>query len=401
MVHNSHQTHQNRLPRVLSVVGARPNFMKVAPLDRAFARLNAVKPILEHQIVHTGQHYDAAMSDAFFRDLAMPIPDYFLGVGSGSHAEQTARVMVEFEKVCHTAQPDLVIVVGDVNSTVACALTAKKLGIAVAHIEAGLRSFDRTMPEELNRLATDALCDYAFVTEQSGVENLVNEGWSTRRDALWLVGNTMIDSLHHALPVARSSLCLQEFGVQAGQYVLLTLHRPSNVDDKEQLVGLVDGVLGVLAEYNVDCVFPVHPRTRENMKTFGLMSRLVENSRIKLLEPQGYITFLALMMNARLVLTDSGGVQEETTVLSIPCLTLRTTTERPITCEIGTNTLVEPQPESIRRALHRALARPQQQTAIPPLWDGNAADRIASLVVERILPALVPDYHYHHLSSVS
>lgn len=371
------------LPVILSVVGARPNFMKVAPLHRVFTA-SEYQGLLSHRIVHTGQHYDAAMSDAFFRDLEMPEPAYFLGVGSGTHAEQTAKVMVEFEKVCMDAKPALVLVVGDVNSTIAATLTATKLGIPVAHVEAGLRSGDRTMPEELNRIATDALSDYAFVTEQSGVDNLLRENF--RQDRLYLVGNTMIDSLHFALPKARQSSILRELGVQLQEYALVTLHRPSNVDDETQLRLLVEILMDTARSCAV--VFPVHPRTKKNLERFGLLSRIESERRFILTEPQGYVHFLAMMMNARFVMTDSGGVQEETTALGVPCITLRTTTERPITCEIGTNILVPPTPDNIRRALNNALENNNTKPAsVPPLWDGQAAERIATIVLRDCLGA--------------
>jgi UDP-N-acetylglucosamine 2-epimerase (non-hydrolysing) len=365
--------------RILSVVGARPNFMKVAPIHRAFQTPHYAL-LIEHQIVHTGQHYDAAMSDAFFNDLEMPAPAYFLGVGSGSHAEQTAKVMVGFEKVCLEAKPALVLVVGDVNSTIAATLTAKKLDIPVAHVEAGLRSFDRTMPEELNRIATDALCDYAFVTEQSGVDNLLRENF--QKAHCYLVGNTMIDSLYFALPKARESAILQTVGVNAQKYVLATLHRPSNVDEPAQLRALVDILTETAREYAV--VFPIHPRTRKNIQEFGLSDVLAASPNIHLIEPQGYINFLALMMNAKLVMTDSGGVQEETTALGVPCLTLRTTTERPITCELGTNILVQPETEAIRTALHNALHTSPKLASVPPLWDGKAAERICEILLRTV-----------------
>ncbi len=370
---------------ILSVVGARPNFMKVAPLHRAFA---AHSDRVRHSIVHTGQHYDAAMSDAFFRDLQMPEPAFFLGVGSGGHAEQTARVMVEFEKVCLAEQPAMIIVVGDVNSTIACTLTAKKLDIPVAHVEAGLRSFDRTMPEELNRIATDALCDFAFVTEQSGVDNLLREGWSSRADNIFLVGNTMIDSLHFALPAARESSVLAQHRLKPSTYVLATLHRPSNVDEPTQLRALLEILAEVTQTYHRDVVFPVHPRTRKNIERFGLagLFDLVTSAKgLHLLEPQGYIDFLALMMHADVVLTDSGGVQEETTALGVPCLTLRTTTERPVTCTLGTNVLVRPVPNAIRNALQSVFTESRKSATLPPLWDGKAAERITTTILNTCL----------------
>ncbi|MCS6808557.1 MAG: UDP-N-acetylglucosamine 2-epimerase (non-hydrolyzing) [Bacteroidota bacterium] len=372
-------------PRILSVVGARPNFMKVAPLHRVFTS-SKYQALVEHQIVHTGQHYDAAMSDAFFQDLEMPQPTYFLGVGSGSHAEQTAKVLVEFEKVCLQVKPSLVIVVGDVNSTLAATLSAVKLGIPVAHVEAGLRSGDRHMPEELNRIATDALADFAFVTEQSGLENLRRENFASER--MYLVGNTMIDSLYFVLPKAQQSRVLMELGVYSQEFALVTLHRPSNVDDKNQLTALVEILLDVASTCRV--VFPAHPRTRNSLEKFGLMHRMQTHANVIVTEPQSYVRFLALMMHARFVMTDSGGVQEETTVLGVPCLTLRTTTERPITCTLGTNTLVLPTPENIRQAVYDVMydthdRKVLRSSSIPPLWDGHAAERIAAIVVRECL----------------
>ncbi len=366
------------MKRILSVVGARPNFMKVAPLHRAFATYAGK---VEHSICHTGQHYDASMSDAFFQDLEMPQPRFFLGVGSGSHAQQTARVMVEFEKVLEEYAPDLVIVVGDVNSTIACVLTATKMHIATAHVEAGLRSFDRSMPEEINRMATDAICDYCFVTEQSGMDHLTREGWQANR--VFFVGNTMIDSLHYALPKANQSTIVSELSLRPNDYVLMTLHRPSNVDDEAQLRMLLELFAELSAERQV--VFPVHPRTRKNIQDFGLQQLVDVHANIKLIDPQGYINFLSLMSNADFVMTDSGGIQEETTALRIPCLTLRTTTERPSTVDIGSNILLDPSAEAIRREMKLLLSGKRKQGQIPPLWDGHAAERITRVVVDSIL----------------
>lgn len=362
------------MKRVISVVGARPNFMKVAPIHRAFAHYDNI----EHLIVHTGQHYDAAMSDAFFRDLEMPEPAVFLGVGSGSHAAQTARVMVEFEKICQDLKPDLVVVVGDVNSTIACTLSAVKVGVPVAHVEAGLRSFDRAMPEEINRIATDAICDYYFVTEQSGVDNLLRENKPAER--IFFTGNTMIDSLQYALPRAREVAVAEEFGLIAGQYALVTLHRPSNVDEPGQLRRLLE----LLAELSLQrvIVMPLHPRTRKNIELFGLEHLVDSASALHLMEPQGYVRFLSLMMHADFVLTDSGGIQEETTALGIPCITMRTTTERPITCELGTNILVEPEPALLETALQAMLTQTRKPGVVPPLWDGRAAERIVSIIAD-------------------
>ncbi|MBI3258748.1 MAG: UDP-N-acetylglucosamine 2-epimerase (non-hydrolyzing) [Ignavibacteriae bacterium] len=365
------------MKKIISVVGARPNFMKVAPIHRAFNKY----PNVEHLILHTGQHYDAAMSDAFFQDLDMPQPAYFMGVGSGSHAEQTAKVMVEFEKAMLELKPDFVIVVGDVNSTIACTLTSVKMGIPTAHVEAGLRSGDRGMPEEINRIATDSICDYWFVTEQSGLDNLLQNG--SPKEKVFFVGNTMIDSLHYALPKADKSDILNEIGLKPKEYVLVTMHRPSNVDEPKQLGELLE----ILAELSKDriVVFPVHPRTRKNIASHGLNRIIEQNPNIKLIDPQGYISFLAMMKNSDFVLTDSGGIQEETTALGVPCMTIRTTTERPITCEIGTNTLIEPTSDGIRKGIHSILNSRRKTGQIPPLWDGHASDRIAEIIVTQCL----------------
>ncbi len=352
--------------------------MKVAPLHRAFARYAGS---IQHSICHTGQHYDAAMSDAFFQDLDMPAPRYFLGIGSGSHAEQTARVMVEFEKVLLEARPDLVIVVGDVNSTIACVLTAAKLHIPTVHVEAGLRSFDRTMPEEINRMATDAICDYCFVTEQSGMDHLLHDGIA--EDRCFFVGNTMIDSLHYALPKAEQSTIVQDLGLQSGSYVLMTIHRPSNVDSSDQLRMLLELFCELSAERDV--VFPVHPRTRKNIAQSGLEDLLSAHPRVKLIDPQGYVPFLALMKNADFVMTDSGGIQEETTALGVGCITLRTTTERPVTVELGTNVLIAPTRENMQREIERMLHGKRKEGVVPLLWDGHAAERIADIVAQQIL----------------
>lgn len=357
------------MKRILSVVGARPNFMKVAPIHRAFG---AYSRTWEHHIVHTGQHYDAAMSDAFFRDLDMPHPSWFLGVGSGSHAEQTARVMTGFEQVLLEAKPDYVIVVGDVNSTIACALVSVKLGIRTAHVEAGLRSFDRTMPEEINRMATDAIVDDLFVTEESGLKHLAHDGVASER--VHFVGNTMIDSLHYALPKAMASSILTDLALEPGGYALVTMHRPSNVDEPAQLRMLID-VLSTIAE-NQPLVFPVHPRTRKNLQSMGIEIP----AGLKMIDPLGYVDFLALMRSSAFTLTDSGGIQEETTALQVPCITARTTTERPVTVEIGTNILVEPSATGILTAVARIRAGDIRIGTVPPLWDGAAAKRIAEVI---------------------
>ncbi len=355
--------------RILSVVGARPNFMKVAPIHRAF---EAASDLFHHSIVHTGQHYDAAMSDAFFQDLDMPHPEWFLGVGSGSHAQQTARVMTGFEDVCLEAKPDYVIVVGDVNSTIACALVSVKMGIRTAHVESGLRSFDRAMPEEINRLATDAIVDDLFVTEASGRDNLLREGVDPSR--IHFVGNTMIDSQVYALPKAERSRIHEQLFLEQGSYALVTLHRPSNVDVEDRLRMLM-GTLEIIAERCL-VVFPVHPRTRKHLETWGI----VPSPRVRLIDPVGYVDFLALMKGARLTLTDSGGIQEETTALGVPCVTARTTTERPSTVLEGTNVLVQPERGPILAAVEDVLDGRIKQGRVPELWDGHAAERIVDVL---------------------
>jgi UDP-N-acetylglucosamine 2-epimerase (non-hydrolysing) len=343
--------------------------MKIAPLVEAL-RIRAPRfPELQTMLVHTGQHYDSRMSDEFFRDLDMPEPDIHLGAGSGTHAEQTARVMVAFEKICLERKPALVVVVGDVNSTLACALAAKKLEIPVAHVEAGLRSDDMRMPEEINRRCTDIVSDLLFTTERSADRNLLREGCSRRR--IHFVGNTMIDSLHRhleralALPLPAS--------LDAGAYGLLTLHRPSNVDDPNTLRGLLQAINQVAER--IPIVFPAHPRTAQRLAGIPLQDGLL------VLEPLGYLAFLGLMARARLVLTDSGGIQEETTVLGVPCITLRENTERPITCTVGTNTLAGTDPRQILEVTLRVLESPPPKNRIPEKWDGHAAERIADYLV--------------------
>lgn len=366
------------MKKVISVVGARPNFMKVAPIDRAFKKYSDT---IEHIIVHTGQHYDHKMSAAFFQDLKMPEPKYYLNVGSGSHAEQTAKVMIEFEKVCNEVKPDLVLVVGDVNSTIAATLTAVKLGIKVAHVEGGLRSRDRSMPEEINRIATDSICNYCFVTEQAGIDNLLAESYP--KDNIYHVGNTMIDSQCYALPMTKNSNALKANNLKAKEYVLVTIHRPSNVDDPKQLEMLLN-VFNYLSK-DRKVVFPIHPRTLKNVTNFGLNKLIEKNKNIIFLEPLGYIDFLALMEQADFIMTDSGGIQEETTALKIPCLTIRTTTERPITTEIGTNLLIYPDYENITNAINDILNKPRKIGEVPKMWDGKAAERITSIIVKDIL----------------
>ncbi|HMF58070.1 MAG TPA: UDP-N-acetylglucosamine 2-epimerase (non-hydrolyzing) [Pyrinomonadaceae bacterium] len=361
--------------KVINVVGARPNFMKVAPIVEAMRRrASAFAPVM----VHTGQHYDEQMSDAFFRDLGLPRPEVYLGVGSGTHAAQTASVMQSFEPVVLSEKPDWVLVVGDVNSTLACALVCAKLLVPVAHVEAGLRSRDRTMPEEINRLLTDQLADLLLTPSHDADENLLREGIPPRR--IKLVGNVMIDSLFAQLKRAESSSVREEFGVAGGDYAVVTLHRPSNVDEREAF----SGILGALEEISrrIKIIFPAHPRTRKAIAAFGLDERIARAENLHLVEPLGYLDFLRLYSGARLVLTDSGGIQEETTALSIPCLTLRENTERPITVEMGTNKIVGTNAERIVSAAHEVLNTPREKfsSRVPPLWDGHTADRILDAI---------------------
>ncbi len=360
--------------KIISVVGARPNFMKVAPLHRS---LEKHSNLFEHLICHTGQHYDYEMSQAFFKDLNLPEPNFYLGVGSGSHSEQTAKIMIEFEKVCLRAEPDLVIVVGDVNSTIAASLTAVKMGILTAHIEAGLRSFDRKMPEEINRIATDSICDFHFVTEQSGVDNLLREGH--KLESIFFVGNTMIDSLVYILPKIEKSKILNQLGLENQDFALMTLHRPSNVDDRTQLSNLIDVIEFICSRLKL--VFPIHPRTRKNIEEFGFERRIDNIKNLITTEPLGYIDFVKLMKNSRFVITDSGGIQEETTFLKIPCITMRTTTERPVTCLIGTNRLVYPEKSKLIDAVQEVLSNPETDAQIPKYWDGKASERIVEIIL--------------------
>ena len=350
--------------RLVVVAGARPNFMKVAPLMWELGR----RPGTEAFLVHTGQHYDRVMSHLFFEELSIPRPDVDLGVGSGSHAVQTAEVMKRFEPVLLDHRPDVVVVVGDVNSTVACALTAVKLGVPVAHVEAGLRSFDRTMPEEINRVLTDAISRWLFVTERSAVENLRREGIAD--DQVHFVGNVMIDTLLATRALCERSTILDDLGVAGRPYAVLTLHRPANVDDPRVFSGLMGAVERLQRELPI--VFPVHPRTRKALDG----SAAAGLPGLRLADPLGYLDFMKLLGDARLVLTDSGGIQEETTVLGVPCLTLRNNTERPVTVDQGTNVLVGLDPSRIVEAGLDALSAPVRPGRVPELWDGRAASRI-------------------------
>jgi len=356
--------------KVMNVVGARPNFMKVAPIVAAMKRAGTkFQPL----VVHTGQHYDAAMSDSFFRDLELPEPDTHLGVGSASHAAQTAAVMERFEPVVLSEKPDWVLVVGDVNSTLACALVCVKLGVKVAHVEAGLRSRDRTMPEEINRLLTDQIADLLLTPSADADANLRAEGIPQER--IRLVGNVMIDSLLRNLERARASQIKHELGVGDAEYGVLTLHRPSNVDQRETFARILSALESITKTLPV--IFPVHPRTRKTIAELGLSDRVAAMTNLRLIDPLGYLDFLNLYSSARLVLTDSGGIQEETTFLNIPCLTLRENTERPITVELGTNVIVGTDTNRIVAAANAALnGSAKKSPSSIPLWDGHASERI-------------------------
>jgi UDP-N-acetylglucosamine 2-epimerase (non-hydrolysing) len=363
--------------KIINIVGARPNLPKISPLMREMQR----HPEIESILVHTGQHYDETLSDIFFRQMGIPAPHVNLEVGSGSHAAQTAEILKRIEPVLLERKPDLALVVGDVNSTLAVSLAAVKLGIRVAHVEAGLRSFDRSMPEEINRLVTDALADYLFVTEQDAIENLLKEG--RPRESIHLVGNVMIDSLRHFLPLAQQSRIGEELDLKNAsgwrRFAVLTLHRPSNVDSIEKLTELL-GAMNVIAA-QIPVVFPVHPRTQQRLAQAGIK----HHPELRLISPIGYLDFLCLLSKATLVLTDSGGIQEETTALGVPCLTVRTNTERPITISEGTNLLVGTDPGIIIAAAQDILAGKGKVGGIPPLWDGHAAERIVDILL-RALP---------------
>jgi UDP-N-acetylglucosamine 2-epimerase (non-hydrolysing) len=383
--------------KILIVVGARPNFMKAAPILKAIREFNAhrgewAEPITPF-LVHTGQHYGAQMSDAFFSDLDLPTPDAFLDVGSGSHSEQTAEIMKRFEPVLLREAPDALLVVGDVNSTLACALVAAKLPIKVrpviAHVEAGLRSFDRSMPEEINRILTDQLSDLLFVTEDRALNNLRLEGIPGSR--VHFVGNTMIDSLREYAPRAEFSPVLERLGLSRGEYALMTLHRPGNVDDRDSLLEIFEGLNELAVSRRI--LFPAHPRTRKQVREFGLENYFREpniaangnrkSSGIEIVDPQGYLDFLCLMKHTRIVITDSGGIQEETTALGVPCVTVRENTERPVTVQLGTNILAGTRRDGIRGAIRSQLAA-KRSARIPELWDGRAAARIVGILAERL-----------------
>ena len=371
--------------KILNIVGARPNFMKIAPLHSVFQK----HPQIESKIVHTGQHYDEKMSDIFFNQLGLPEPHYHLGICGGSHTYQKANVMLKFEEVLEQECPDIVLVVGDVNATAACSIVAIKMGIPTVHVEAGLRSGDRTMPEEINRIITDAICNHLFVTEHSGLINLAREG--VKEEKVSFVGNVMIDSLIHFRAKA-NKLCLGNIlanqlnsrtssQLAPKEYMLMTMHRPHNVDNKKGLKAILKMVENASRHKKV--VFAIHPRTSNNLKKFGLYTALEGIEGLILLPPQGYLQFLKLMDNAALVITDSGGIQEETTYLQVPCITFRDTTERPITVELGTNILMSDlNPETVRLKMESILNGASKQGTIPPFWDGHASERIANILVK-------------------
>jgi UDP-N-acetylglucosamine 2-epimerase (non-hydrolysing) len=378
----------------MSIAGARPNFIKLASIVNAIDRHNEQvkekKEISEkqihHIIVHTGQHYDRQMSTAFFQDLDLPDPDVNLEVGSGSHAAQTAEIMIKFEPVLLKHQPDILLVVGDVNSTVACALVAAKIQYPdknsirrpkIVHVEAGLRSFDREMPEEINRILTDALSDVLFVTEESGKTNLLAEG--VAKDKIHFVGNVMIDTLHQHIEKISYSKIKQKLGVQF-PYILLTLHRPSNVDEKEILQELIGGIHEISEQCHI--VFPVHPRTKHHLEEFNLWYSLANNHQITLSEPLGYLDFLCLLNDAVAVITDSGGIQEETTTLQVPCVTLRKNTERPVTVTVGSNYLIGTNISSLLVTIKSILHGDEKKCGIPRYWDGKASERIIDRLIE-------------------
>jgi len=367
--------------KIISVVGARPNFMKIAPLAREFAKSKKI----EHQIVHTGQHYDRKMSKLFFEDLKIPKPDVHMGVGSGTHTVQTAKIMIGFEQVLLESKPDLVIVVGDVNSTVACALTATKMQIPVAHIEAGLRSNDRGMPEELNRLVTDTLSDLFFTTCKEADTNLIGSG--AMKEQIFFVGNLMIDTLLFNIKRAKSSDVLKKLDLKKGKFALLTMHRPSNVDDEDGLETLYQIVKNT--EQHIDVVFPIHPRTKSQLQSYGLLKKFKALKGLTMIPPQGYLDFLKLMSNSKLILTDSGGIQEESSALGIPCLTLRDSTERPITVSHGTNYLVGNDIDNVHRHLLKILSGRNKKGGTIAKWDGKTSARIRKILESEQAKALL------------
>ncbi len=361
--------------KIVNVVGARPNFMKIAPICEEIRKYPGIEPYL----LHTGQHYDHAMSELFFKNLGLPEPDRYLGIGSGSHGEQAGRIMIAFEATLDEVQPDLVIVVGDVNSTIACGLVAVKMGVKLAHVEAGLRSFDRSMPEEVNRVLTDQISDYLFTTEVTARDNLTREGVSD--DKIFFVGNVMIDTLLRHRQQASKREVLTDLGIAPRAYALVTLHRPANVDDRRILTGLIHALCAISERLPV--VFPVHPRTRQRLVDFELEAEMRGYPDLRLRAPLGYLDFLQCMDNARCVITDSGGIQEETTVLGVPCVTTRENTERPVTVVEGTNVVVGRDSQRLLDAVHNILSGEGKAGRSPELWDGKAAERIVNILWER------------------
>ena len=358
---------------ILLVVGARPNFMKMAPLYSEIKKRNL--PVL---LLHTGQHYDKEMSKVFFDDLGMPEPDIYLGVGSASHAKQTAKIMIDFEEICIKEKPAIVVVAGDVNSTIACALVATKLSIPVGHVEAGLRSFDMDMPEEINRILTDRISSLLFTPSKDANENLINEGMN--KENIKLVGNIMIDSLLNNVEKASTSKIHKKIKIEKENYALITLHRPSNVDYEDSLSRIMNAL--EIISNDIKIVFPIHPRTANMIEKFGLESRINQIPNLVLTKPLGYLDFLALIKHSKVVFTDSGGLQEETTSLGIPCITLRENTERPITIEQGTNVLVGNKAEKITDEWNNIYRNGGKGGRIPELWDGKTSERITDAIVE-------------------
>ncbi len=362
--------------KIVSVVGTRPNLIKIAAIIDEIRRF----PEIGHILIHTGQHYDKNLSRIFFEDLGLPEPNYNLEIGSGSQTRQTAKVMLALEPLLYELQPDLVLVVGDVNSTLAASLVAVNLGFRLAHVEAGMRSFDRSMPEEINRIITDSISDYLFTTEASANENLTQEG--IPKEKIFFVGNVMIDTLMRYKELALALDLPARYNLKSNGYGLLTLHRPSNVDVHEVLSGIVDAVIDV--SESIPLFFPIHPRTRKKMQEFGLIKKIKLLSNIHIVEPLGYLEFLNMMAKARLVLTDSGGIQEETTILGVPCLTLRENTERPVTIIDGTNQLIGVNPEKIISAVQSVLNENCVKKERPALWDGQSAQRIVNVILNLI-----------------
>ncbi|TSD02155.1 MAG: UDP-N-acetylglucosamine 2-epimerase [Parcubacteria group bacterium Athens0714_26] len=364
--------------KAVIIVGARPNFMKASPLIRA---MNSDGGIFESILLHTGQHYDSLMNDVFFKDLDLPKPLFFLGVGSGTHIQQIAKSMLALEETLVKIKADLVIVVGDVNSTLAGALAAKKLSIPLVHVEAGLRSFDEAMPEEINRTLTDRMANFLFTTEESANRNLVKEGVNPQK--IHFVGNTMIDSLHYHMPQISKSFILNKLSLDKNNYAVLTMHRPSNVDNKNHFLNIFEALYSI--QKKITIVFPVHPRTRKQMEELGFEKKFKNLKNLVLIEPLGYIDFMKLVSDSRLVFTDSGGLQEETTTLGIPCITLRENTERPVTVEVGTNVIVGTDAQKIIQEAQSVFDGKFKKGRIPQHWDGKTALRIIGILSEKMI----------------